>query len=228
LRTPRLVLFRRPVPVCIGRGGLVPVGALGLLFAGFAGRVGLPIGAAAMVGAFGGTASLIVHELGHVHGTRRLTGLRPVSITLISLGAATRLEGAYRSGRDQARVAIAGPAASFGLAIVLSPALVAPISQTARGLLLMLIFLNVAIGAISLIPANPLDGHKLIVGVLWSVVGTESSARTLIRRFASAWLAVESVGAVFLLATRPMLGIAAILMAASLYGQKVYARLHHA
>lgn len=228
MRNPRLVLFRRPVPVGIGRGGLVPIAALGLLFAGFAGRVGLPIGAAAVIGACGGTASLIIHELGHVHGTRKLAGLRPVSITLISLGAATRLEGAYRSGRDQARVAIAGPAASLGLAMVLFPMLFAPISSTARGLLLMLLFLNLAIAAVSLIPANPLDGYKLIVGLLWSVVGTESSARSLIRRFASAWLAVEGIGAVVLLATRPMLGFAAILMAASLYGQKVYARRHRA
>src|SRR5207253_5785949 len=113
-----------------------------------------------VVGALGGTTSLLIHELGHVRAARRVSGLCPVSVSLIWLGAATRLEGAYASGRDQARVAIAGPATSFGLALMLSPALFTPSPKTAKGLLLTLVLLNVAIGLLSLIPANPLDGYK--------------------------------------------------------------------
>src|SRR6267154_857181 len=109
LRDPQIVLFRYPVPVAIGRGGLMPIIALSLMFACFSAQVGLPVLTAAVLGAVGGTASLIIHELGHVQAARRLTGLRPISVSLIWLGAATRLEGAYASGRDQARVAIAGP-----------------------------------------------------------------------------------------------------------------------
>jgi Zn-dependent protease len=224
LRDPRIVLFRRSVPVIFGRGALVPILAFGLLFAGFGARVGLPIVAAGAFGALGGTASLIAHELGHVRAAGRLRGLRPVSVSLIWLGAATRFEGAYASGKDQARVAIAGPATSFGLALLISPVLFAPIPEEARGLLLMLALLNISIGALNLIPANPLDGYKLIVGLVWSIMGTEASARKLIRRVVSAWIAVELVGTSFLLVTRPVLGSAVLLMAASLYGQKLFAR----
>src|SRR6266849_7957635 len=115
LRNPGVVLLQHPIPVTIGRGGLAPVIALGALFAGIGARGGLPIATAAVVGALGGTASLVAHELGHVRAARKLVGLRPISVSLIWLGAATRLEGAYASGRDQARVAIAGPRVSFGV-----------------------------------------------------------------------------------------------------------------
>jgi Zn-dependent protease len=224
LRDPRIVLLQKPVAVTIGRGGFMPIFVLGLLFAGFGAKVGLPVPAAAVLGALGGTASLIAHELGHVRAARKVSGLRPVSISLIWLGAATRLEGAYTSGRDQARVAIAGPATSFGLALLLTPALFTPIPESAKGLLLTLVLLNVAIGALNLIPANPLDGYKVIVGLIWSLIGTESSARRLIRRVASAWILLELVGACFLLVERPALGLTVLVMAAGLYGQKIFAR----
>src|SRR5260370_39555985 len=159
LRDPQIVLCRHPVPVTIGRGGLMPILAFGVLFAAFGARVGLPVAAAAVIGAVGGTASLIIHELGHVRAAQKVIGLRPISLSLIWFGAATPLEGPYASGRDQARVAIAGPATSFGVAVLLSPFLFTPIPQSVRGLLLTLVFLNVAIGALSLIPANPLDGY---------------------------------------------------------------------
>jgi Zn-dependent protease len=224
LRDPRIVLMQRPVAVTIGRGGFMPIIALGLLFAGFAARVGLPVVGAGVFGALAGTASLIAHELGHVRAARKVSGLRPVGISLIWLGAATRLEGAYASGRDQARVAIAGPATSFGLALLITPVLFMPIPKSAKGLMLTLVFLNLIIGALNLIPANPLDGHKVMVGLMWSLIGTELSARRLIRRVGSAWMVLELLGAAFLLAEKPALGSTVLVMAAGLYGQKLFAR----
>src|SRR5712691_9719764 len=127
LRTPEVVLFQHPIPVSIGQGGLAPIIALGGLFAWIAALGRLPLATAAVVGAIGGTASLIAHGLGGVRAARKLTGLRPISVSLIWLGAATRLEGAYASGRDQARVAIAGPRVSFAVALSLVPVLFLPI-----------------------------------------------------------------------------------------------------
>jgi Zn-dependent protease len=221
---PGVVLFRQPVPVTIGRGGFFLILAFGALFAGFAAEVGLSIPAAAGVGAVGGTASIIVHELGHIRAAGKLPGIQPISISLIWLGAATTLEGAYASGRDQARVAIAGPRASLGLALVISPFVFTPIPTQLRGLLLTLVFLNLALAGLNLIPVNPLDGYKVIVGLVWSIIGTESAARRLIRRIASAWILVETVGAGLLVVTRPVLGSATLLVGASLYGQKLFVR----
>jgi Zn-dependent protease len=223
LRNPGLVLSRYPIPVTIGRGGLAPIFALGALFAGIGARGGLPIASAAVIGAVGGTASLIAHELGHVRAARKLTGLRPISVSLIWLGAATRLEGAYASGREQVKVAIAGPRVSFAVAVSLLPVLFLPIPVGLKDIVITLAALNVAIGVLSLIPANPLDGYKLIVGLLWSTLGTEAAARRLIRRLAFGWVAVELVGASVLLVEKPLLGTMVVAIGASLFGQKFYA-----
>src|SRR3954466_1503182 len=114
VRTKGLVLVRHPVPIVVGRGSIVPVATLAALFVLYSAGAAVPllVGAAAL-GGVGGAVSLIVHELGHVRAARRLSGVKPVSVSLIWLGAGTKFEGAYRSGRDQARVALAGPAASL-------------------------------------------------------------------------------------------------------------------
>jgi Zn-dependent protease len=225
LRNPGLVLLQHPIQVTIGQGGLVPVFGLGAIFAAISARGGLPVATAAVIGAIGGTASLVAHELGHVRAARKLTGLQPIGVSLIWLGAATRLEGAYASGRDQAKVAIAGPRVSFGVAVSLLTLLFLPIPLNVKDIILILSALNIAIGVLSLIPANPLDGYKLFVGLLWSALGSEAAARRLIRRMVMPWLAVELVVTCFLLLERPFLGTTLVAVAASLYGQKLYA--HH-
>jgi Zn-dependent protease len=228
LPNPGIMLLKRPVPVTIGEGGLTPILALGTLFAWVSTVVGLPIATATVIGAVGGTASLIAHELGHVHAARKLAGLRPTGVSLIWLGAATRIEGAYASGRDQARVAIAGPRISCAIALSLVPPMFLPIPVGLKGILLTVALLNVAIGVLSLVPANPLDGYKLIVGLLWSLLGSEERARRFIRRVAMSWVAVEVVGTSVLFVERPLVGTIVVVLAASLFGQKVFARRRRA
>ncbi len=224
LRNPGVVLLQRPIPVTIGPGGLAPIIALGALFAVISLRAGLPVAAATVLGAIGGTGSLIAHELGHVRAARKLTGLRPTGVSLVWLGAATRLEGAYASGSDQARVAIAGPRASLGVALSLVPVLFLPIPVGFKDIVITLAALNVVIGVLNLIPANPLDGYKLVVGLLWSALGSEAAARRLVRRLALIWVAVEIAGAGVLLVERPLLGTTVVVLAASFAGQKLVAR----
>src|SRR5437773_9060279 len=114
-----LLVARRPVPIVVSRSSLVPIGLLAALFALYSsGAPTLLVLGAAALGGLGGAASLIVHELGHIGAARRLTGVKPVRLSLLWFGAGTRFEGAYRSGRDQATVAIAGPAASLALAVL--------------------------------------------------------------------------------------------------------------
>jgi Zn-dependent protease len=215
---------RGRVPVSIGPGGLAPVFVLAALFGIVGAKAGLPIAMAALIGGIGGTASLLVHELGHVSAARRSAGLRSAAVSLIWLGAATRFEGAYADGREQARVAIAGPEASFAFAFALLAAAFLPMPLVGKELLLILILFNVAIGVLNLIPGHPLDGHKLAVGLLWCATGSEKRARRIIRRIGFGWAAVELPSAAFLLVQRPHLGLAVVAMAASLFAQKCFAR----
>lgn len=216
--------LHRPFQVTIGQGGLTPIVMLGALFAGIGARAGLSVFGAAVVGALGGTASLIAHELGHLRAARTVEGVRPVGVSLVWLGAATHLEGVYTSGRDRARVAIAGPRTSFALALMLVPVILLPIPFGVRNLVLLLVLFNVAVAAVNLIPVAPLDGHNLLVGLLWSMVGSESGARALIARLGLAWLGLEAVGTAILLLERPTVGFLVVAIAASLTVQKLLAR----
>ena len=213
-----------PVPVRLGPGGLAPAVMLGGLFAEIGARAGFSVVLAAIVGATGGTVSLVLHELGHARAASRLKGIRPVAVSLMWLGAGTKLEGAYLRGRDQVRVALAGPAMSLAIAFTIVPVLFIPMAPGLRDQLLTLIALNVGLAIVSLIPANPLDGYKVLVGLLWSALGSEAAARRLIRRTTRSWLVIEVAGCAFLIVERPVLGSLAALMAMALVAQRMLVR----
>ena len=166
----------------IGPGGFAPIALLAALFGLYGARTGIPVTLAACLGALGGTASLLVHELGHVQAARGLAGIRTVSVSLIWFGAATRLEGKYGSGREQAKVAIAGPRWSFNMAVAFFVLSFLPMPEEYRHAVVLLALFNVAIGLLNLIPVYPLDGHKLVVGLVWSATGSEKRARLILRR----------------------------------------------
>jgi Zn-dependent protease len=213
-----------PVPLQLGPGGFAPALMLGGIFAEVGARAGFSIWLAALVGATGGTVSLVLHELGHARAATRLNGIRPVAVSLVWLGAATKLEGAYQRGRDQVRVALAGPLVSFAIAFAVVPALFIPMAPGLRDQLMTLIGLNIGLAIVSLIPANPLDGYKVLVGLLWSALGTEARARGLIRRATRSWLFVEIGGCAFLLVERPLLGMLAAVMGMALVAQRILVR----
>src|SRR5207248_11441934 len=83
-----------------------------------------------------------------------------------------------------------------------------------------LALLNVGIGALSLLPVHPLDGHKLIVGLVWWAVGSEDRARRIIRRTGIALLAVDASAVALLLAAKPLIGVTVAALAAVAYAQK--------
>jgi Zn-dependent protease len=216
-----IVLVRRPVPIVVTPGGLVPLAAFALIFVAFSGGSKLPVlAAAALLGGVGGVISLIVHELGHVRVARRISGVRPEKITLISLGAATHLKGSYSSGRDQARMALGGPEASLAFALALAVPVLFPAPMWLKLGALGLALLNVLIAVLSLLPVHPLDGHKLIVGLVWWAVGSEERARRIIRRVGISLLAADFAAVVLLLAEKPLLGTTVAALAAVAIAQK--------
>jgi Zn-dependent protease len=210
-----------PVPIVVSRGALVPAGVFALIFMGISGVSGaVALAAVAVIGGLGGVVSLIVHELGHVTAARRISGVRTKKVAVMSLGAAAHFDGAYRNGREQVRMALAGPEASFAFALALGSTVFLPAPTLLKVGLLGLALLNVAIGALSLLPFHPLDGHKLLVGLVWWAVGSEERARRIIRRIGLTLIGVDVSVAVFLLAARPVIGVTVIALAAVALAQK--------
>ncbi len=197
------------------------------LFAAYTRYAGHPslamVGTAAVTGALGGMVSLVVHELGHVHAARRTHGVRPIRVSVIALGAATHLEGAYRTGRDQMRVAISGPVASFALAVLLVAGIALPLATSFRWALFLLAGLNVTLGLAALLPIHPLDGHKAIVGLIWAVLKSERKARSIIRRLGMIAVAADLAAGSMLLLERPKLGCVIATLAVAILAEKRFA-----
>ena len=204
-----------PVPIVVSRGAFVPVVVFAMIFMALSGVSGVgALATVAVVGGLGGVLSLIVHELGHVSVARRLSGVRPEKVAVMSLGAAAHFDGSYRNGREQVRMALGGPEASFAFAMALGAPILLPAPFLLKVALLGLALLNLAIGVLSLLPFHPLDGHKLVVGLVWWAVGSEEDARRLIRRLGVSLIAVDVTVAVVLLAERPLLGVTVTALAA--------------
>jgi Zn-dependent protease len=218
---PRVFVARRPIPIELTGGSLLPMAMLGLMFAlcssGAPAR--LVLGAAAL-GGIGGLTSLIVHELGHVGAARRVEGIHAVQVSLLWLGAGTKFQGAYRSGRDQARVAFAGPAASVGFAALLLACALMPLPRPIQLGLFGLSLLNLAIAVVSLVPVDPLDGHKLAVGLLWGALGSERRAQSVLRRAGRQWLRLELLACGILLVAKPAIGATSVGLCSVLFLQK--------
>jgi len=220
LRPSHSVVLRPAIPVRIGKSAFVPVVAFAALFTVFGRQLGLPFALSAVFGGVGGAVSLLFHELGHVRAASHVPSVKPTSVSFIWAGAATTFEGRYRSGRDQARVALGGPTASFTFAFALVAVCFLPSSLAVKEPLLLLALFNIALAALNLLPAYPLDGYKFVTGLLWTLTGSESKARRILRRIGIGWAMLEVPGALVLLVERPLFGGVVVTAGATLVAQK--------
>jgi Zn-dependent protease len=127
---------------------------LGVVLIWFGGLLGVSI----VLLAFG---SVLLHELGHALVARHL-GVPISGIELHFFGGAAKMTDQPRTAGDEIAIAAAGPAVSFalgGLGLVLG-------ALTGVGLLALLGWLNLIIGAFNLIPALPMDGGRILRALL--------------------------------------------------------------
>jgi Zn-dependent protease len=134
---------------------------------------------AGLVGAGLFLGSLLAHEIGHALVARR-AGLAVRGITLWLLGGVAQLEEEPASPGDELRVAIVGPAVSlalgvgFGLAAaVLAVAGGPAVAVTLAGWLALA---NGVLALFNLVPAAPLDGGRVLRGLLWRRHGNRTRA----------------------------------------------------
>ena len=88
--------------------------------------------------------------------------------------------------KDAALISIAGPASNFILAVILSLIIKLANIPLVTGFLIPIIYLNIILGVFNLIPINPLDGFKIVGGIL-----NEQQAKE--------WYQLERYGMIFLL-----------------------------
>lgn len=114
--------------------------------------------------AIGLFVSILLHELAHcLVALRSGGGVR--SITLMMLGGVSRMERDVRPDRE-AWMAFAGPLASFGVAVFAWLMQLLPFPPEVRVAFLALAFANLVLGAFNLLPAFPMDGGRVLRGLL--------------------------------------------------------------
>jgi Zn-dependent protease len=124
------------------------------------------MGAAGALGLF---VSIILHELAHAVVARRV-GIRMKGITLFIFGGVAEMENEPPNADAEIKMAIAGPIASLLVGVGLlrrRPWESAGASVTLTGVLKYLAFINVVLAMFNMVPAFPLDGGRVLRGILW-------------------------------------------------------------
>jgi Zn-dependent protease len=123
--------------------------------------------------------SIVAHELGHSLVALR-NGVKVKGITLFALGGVATLGGEPSNAGAAARIALAGPAVSVGVAAIglggggLAAAAGLPTLLVAS--LVWLGVVNLTLALFNLLPALPLDGGRLLQAYLWHRNGDRHGA----------------------------------------------------
>jgi Zn-dependent protease/CBS domain-containing protein len=118
-------------------------------------------------------ASVVLHEYGHAL-TARHYGIPTREITLLPIGGVAQLERIPKEPQRELAVALAGPAVTIAIAIVLFLILIATGLPTGPGVLLRegapflsrLMWVNVWLVIFNAIPAFPMDGGRVLRAAL--------------------------------------------------------------
>jgi Zn-dependent protease len=125
--------------------------------------------------------SVLLHELGHAYFALR-SGIPIRGITLFLFGGLAQLSREPDSPGAEFRIAIAGPAVSFGLTAffgafyVFDLAFASVALPALAGPALWLLRINFILAVFNLIPGFPLDGGRVLRAILWKITGSEIKA----------------------------------------------------
>lgn len=161
--------------------------------------------------AIGFFISSVTHDLAHALVARR-RGIDVRSIGISFFGGATPMDPSSPDPGDDAVIAASGPIASLAISAICFAAMtfVVAVGQAftaAAGVLAVLVFLNLVLGVVNLVPAYPLDGGRIVRDIAWRRTGSERSGwRAAWRSGRFTGLLVIGIGVVYLVAGGDLTG----------------------
>lgn len=120
-------------------------------------------------------ASVLAHEFSHALVARRF-GLKVEGITLFIFGGATSIDSDSRTPREEALIAVAGPATSILIGAALFGIDLFIVHEQLGALVGWLGLINVMLGVFNLIPGFPMDGGRVLRAIIWKVRGDRLAA----------------------------------------------------
>ena len=133
-------------------------------------------------------ASIVLHELSHAL-VAKLRGLPVRSITLFALGGIAQIEKEAADAKTEFWMGIIGPITSFVIGAICLAITIAlgwtPPEFPQRPLPAMLMWLgliNIGLAAFNMIPGFPLDGGRVLRGIIWWITGNAKRATTIAAR----------------------------------------------
>ncbi len=121
--------------------------------------------------------SLLAHELGHAVIARR-RGQAVSAVTMYLFGGTTHADDLRSTAGDEIAVGLGGPAVSAALAAIFLMSGLLLLGRNARAgeLLAAVGIANALLAAFNLLPGYPMDGGRVLRGVLWKLGGNAVSA----------------------------------------------------
>lgn len=142
-----------------------------------ASQLSLPGWAWGVIGSVGLLASITLHELSHTLVAIRHGG-RVDSIVLMALGGVSQVSQMPRRPGHELLMALAGPAFSIGLAMILAVAHgLTRDTPNISFICFVLAYLNLVLGIFNLLPAFPMDGGRVLRAALALRVGKPRATR---------------------------------------------------
>jgi stage IV sporulation protein FB len=158
-------------------------------------------------------ACVLLHEFGHIFMARRFGVLTP-DVILLPIGGVARLERIPSEPKQELLIAIAGPAVTLAIVLVLYIVLAASGARPTIGelepdndLLTFLLRVNLFLLLFNLIPAFPMDGGRVLRALLASRMGLLRATRVA----ATLGQVLAGIGGFYgLTAGEPMLALVAL------------------
>ncbi len=111
--------------------------------------------------------SVLLHELSHALAARGF-GLPVRSVTLHFLGGVTEIEGEPQTPAREFVVSVVGPLTSIAVGLAgLLAAQVTPEDTLVRLMIDGLVWANLVVGLLNLVPGLPLDGGRILRALVW-------------------------------------------------------------